>query len=199
MQDEPVGITYQDLGHVVSVQSFVLEYVDCPAVFEILAKKTEDSWLAQLGVFQHAPDEHRLLHACPVGLHLEQGVGTGILGHRPRVAISRGPKRVRPCSSGSPWRVLSGRELRALVRRRRSGCVPRGVCRQTSCFSSRSTEPYILLGRRGPEENAIVEPLDGGVDLTFGRRHFLRVMRSNGLAWELPFEALPLLKRTSVN
>ena len=82
MQDEPVGITYQDLRCVIAVERFVLEYVGCPGVFEVFAKETEDAWLAQLGVFQHAADLGidffmRVQLAC--GGCLEQGgVGTGI-------------------------------------------------------------------------------------------------------------------------
>ena len=54
VHDEPVGVAHQDLRYVIAVERFVLEYVDCPAVFEILAKETEDAGFWQLGFSEHA-------------------------------------------------------------------------------------------------------------------------------------------------
>ena len=82
MHDEPVGVAHQDLRYVVAVECLVLEDVGCAAVLEVLAEKTEDAGLLQLGVFEHATDLSRDLF---VGGELPCGGGLEQLGIRARV------------------------------------------------------------------------------------------------------------------
>ena len=64
MMSRSVSLT-RTSGTWIAVERFVLEYADCPAVFEILAKETEDAGFWQLGFSQHADHLGRdLLGGC---------------------------------------------------------------------------------------------------------------------------------------